>query len=203
MPETTRESTRPAATVPVVSAGARRWDIPQWGPIFAGLIVTVAALVLLTLLGVAVGLTADPVLTGDFDLGVAATVWGVASAVVAFLAGGVVAGSTAARSMGAGGFHGAMVGVFAVAAITLAAAFGLGNLLGAGAANLGQIAEIAPAFETQEAVQFAQAQSDDAQVAAWATFFSLVGAIVVAAIGGGIGGRSAEAATADETRPTA
>jgi hypothetical protein len=199
MAQTTRETTRPVA-VSRPAGGVRRWDALSWGPIFAGLIVTVATLVLMTILGAAIGLTADPVLAGEFDLGTAATVWGIITAVVAFLLGGMVAGATAKPTTGAGTLNGAMVGAFAIAAVTLSAALGIGNLLGAGAANLGQIAEIAPALETEEAVEFARAQADDAEIAAWVTFFSLLGAIIVAAIGGLLGARSTEAVV-DDDRP--
>jgi hypothetical protein len=178
MAQTTRESRPPAASgaQPVaVAQGARRRDLVRWGPVLAGLVVSIASLTLLTILGVAIGLTADPVIAGDFDLGVAATVWGFASAALAFLAGGLVAGAAQGRAPGAGLFNGMMVGVSAIAALTVAAAMGVGNLLGAGAANLAQIAEIAPALETADAVEFAQAQTDDARVAAWDAFLVLIG----------------------------
>lgn len=201
MAETTRESRSPstgAAPAVVVAQNERRRDLIRWGPILAGLVVAIASLTLLTVLGVAIGLTADPVIAGEFDLGVASTVWGFAAAALSFLAGGLVAGAASTRTPGAGVVNGMMVGVAAIAALTVAAAMGIGNLLGAGAANLAQIAEIAPAFETDEAVEFAQAQTDDARVAAWGAFVVLVGALILAAVGGLLGSRSAAAAADDD-----
>ena len=178
-----------AADVPARRAVALR-DMVRWGPVFAGLTVLIAAMTLLTLLGVAIGVTADPVLAGDLDLGVAATIWGIATAVIAFLIGGFVAAYSTPMDAPGGAFNGFMVGALAIAALTVAAGLGIGNLLGAGAANLGQIADIAPAFDTDDAVQMAQDQMDDARVAAWATVAAFAGALILSALGGLAGSKA-------------
>jgi MFS family permease len=197
MPETPRQGRPPAQPV-AVTDDFRRRDLIRWGAVLAGLVVAIASLTLLSILGTAIGLTAEPVVAGEFDLGLATTVWGFATAALAFLAGGLVAGVASTRTPGAGIFNGMMVGVSAIAVLALAVGMGIGNLLGAGAANLAQIAELGSAFETDEALEFAQAQTDDARIAAWGAFLVLLGALILAAVGGLLGARSAAAATDDE-----
>src|SRR5581483_4780412 len=68
-------------------------DRIRWGPIIAGLATTITTLVVLTLLGLAFGLS---VYNSGSDVGTGAKIWSAVSAVLAFLAGGYVAGETAA-----------------------------------------------------------------------------------------------------------
>ena len=60
-------------------------DRVRWGPILAGLLTTIASMLILTVLGLAIGLSAFEPGEGD-GLGTAAGIWGAVSAVVAFSA---------------------------------------------------------------------------------------------------------------------
>jgi hypothetical protein len=112
-------------------------DQVRWGPIFAGVMTALTSLLLLSLLGVAVGLTtvnAGVVAaqgTPPPDAGRNAALWSALSGVFAFLTGGYVAGRTAGvfdRKWGA--LNGALVFVVGVPLILWLAGQGLGAVLG-------------------------------------------------------------------------
>ncbi len=198
-------------------------DRVRWGPIWAGLFTALTTLIILSLLGVAIGLTAvDPRAAAQGGpppgLGIGAAIWGALTAIVAFLLGGWVAGWTAAvfdRKWGA--LNGALVFVVAVPATLLLAGLGLGTLLGAlgsfaGALNIDpsqvQSAVQGAASQTQQAT--AQTQPADAAQAAqaartgaWGTLIGLLVGLGASALGGLLGIRrdvALERATADVTR---
>src|SRR6185503_7358932 len=84
-------------------------DRVRWGAILAGLFVALTTLVVLSVLGLAIGLSSydagDPF--GSFGMG--AGIWGILSALLAFLIGGWVAASTAgARGRNNGLLNGSM-----------------------------------------------------------------------------------------------
>ncbi|HZQ37804.1 MAG TPA: hypothetical protein VFD32_17885, partial [Dehalococcoidia bacterium] len=115
-------------------------DRIRWGPIIAGLATTITTLVVLTLLGLAFGLS---VYNSGSDVGTGAKIWSAVSAVLAFLAGGYVAGETAAiNSDGNALLNGFLVGASALVLILWLAIAGIGNLMGAIGGNLGDIARL-------------------------------------------------------------
>jgi hypothetical protein len=179
-------------------------DQVRWGPIFAGVMTAITSLLLLGLLGVAVGLTtlnAGAVAAQGApppDAGRNAALWGAISGVLAFLTGGYVAGRTAGifdRKWGA--VNGAMVFVLGVPLILLLASQGLGTVLG----SLGSFASALEPGQVQNAGEQArQAASqttpgDVARTAAQvktATWMAFVGGLLwlgAAAIGGLMGTR--------------
>jgi hypothetical protein len=185
-------TTDTAAYAPVETDATLRKDRVRWGPIFAGLLTTIATLVVLTVLGLAIGMTAlDPGETGQFDLGTAAAIWGAVSALVAFFLGGWVASRTAAVDGAASGTtNGIMVGVAAIALLIWMVGAGLGNLLGVMGANLNQMADIARTVDpatAEEALPTAQAAYENTRDTAWGTFIGLVLALAAAALGGYLG----------------
>ena len=173
----------------------------QWGPILAGLLAGVAALVVLTVLGLAIGTSAfEPGKT--HGLGTAAGIWGAVSAVIAFLLGGWVAAKTAAvPGRGTGMINGLMVGATALALILYLTTSGVGNLLGTIGNNIGDIANVVQdnsGTTTQDAQGQAQNAADQAKTAvqqnydsakkgAWSTLAGLVLALAASAIGGMLG----------------
>jgi len=178
-------------------------DQVRWGPIFAGVMTALTSLLLLSLLGVAVGLTtvnAGVVAAQGApppDAGRNAALWGAISGVFAFLAGGYVAGRTAGifdRKWGA--LNGAMVFVVGVPLILWLAGQGLGAVLGslggfASALNVdpGQVQNTANQAANQTApIDVARAASQ-AKTSVW---MALVGALLwlgAGAIGGLMGTR--------------
>ncbi len=137
--ETVRRQPAPEGTreVEIPEAYNLTRDRVRWGPIWAGLLTALTSLLLLSLLGLAVGLTTVdaeeaarqgglPVSTGRNS-----AIWGGLSAILAFLLGGYVAGKTAAifnRRWGA--LNGALVFLTAVPLLLWLAGQGVGALLG-------------------------------------------------------------------------
>jgi hypothetical protein len=172
----------------------------QWGPIMAGLLTTLAAMLVLTVLGLAIGASAFE----NENISTEAAIWGAASAIVAFFLGGWVAAKTAAVG---GGFSGLMqgfiVGATALALILWLTGTGLGNLFGTIGSNVGDIANVVQdtGVTTDDATQaqdeatgavdtatgtvsnaFANAEDE-----AWGTLGGLVLALGAATLGGYLG----------------
>ena len=169
----------------------------RFGPVVAGLLTALTTLLLLGLLGLALGLAGgDPGAAGPL-----AVFWAVLSAFVAFLLGGYVAGRTAAvYDVRWGALNGALVFMLAVPVALWLAAQGAGaaaGALGAAAAALG----VAPArlvagaltASPAEAARAAQA----AQTGAWSALLGALLGLVAGALGGTLGTRALLAA-----RPT-
>lgn len=199
-------------------------DRVRWGPIWAGLVTALTTLMLLGLLGLAVGLTVVNAGTAAAqggppqETGIASAIWGAVSAILAFLLGGYVAGRTAAVfSRGWGALNGALVFLLAVPIMLWLTGQGLGFVLGtlgdlAGALNLNpsQVASSAQAATGQ--AQQAGQQVDPIEVArtaatarnaAWATLAGLLLGLGASALGGALGTRrelSLNEATATVTR---
>ncbi len=178
----------------------------QVGPILAGVLTAIATLLILSVLGLAIGATAlEPRDVGE-ELGWGATIWGIASALIAFFLGGWVAAKTAAvAGEGSGIINGLMVGAAILAIVLWLTGTGVSALLGTVGSNIGDIVNVAQdegvsgqqaEQQAQEAQQQAQQQVEqiDPQVAfdtvqdtAWATLAGLVLPLAAAAIGGWVG----------------
>ncbi len=167
----------------------------QWGPIIAGVLTAIATLLILTVLGLAIGASAlEPRDVGE-SLGVGAAVWGALSAIIAFFLGGWVAAKTAAvGGAGSGMINGLMVGVTILALLLWLAGTGVANVVGAIGSNVGDIANVAQG-QGQSAQQAQQAtqQVDPNQAfetvrdSAWGTLAGLVLPLIAAAAGGLLG----------------
>lgn len=181
----------------------------QWGPILAGLLTGIATLLVLTVLGLAIGTSAfEPGKTSG--LGTAAGIWGAVSAVVAFFLGGWVAAKTAAvGGRGSGMINGLMVGATALALILYLTTTGVSNLLGTIGNNVGAIANVVQnqaqangvttTQDVQNQTQQVQGQAqnavdqaksvtqqnyDKAKKGAWGTLVGLLLALGASALGG-------------------
>ncbi|MFL5759163.1 MAG: hypothetical protein ACJ789_05455 [Thermomicrobiales bacterium] len=164
-------------------------DRVQWGPILAGSVAGLAILLILTVLGLAIGASAFKPSTDLSDWNTWAGVWGGVSAFIAFLVGGWVAARTAAVD---GTFAGLMNGLIAGATILLVliilTATGLTNLIGFFGGNLASIANYATdVAQGQAPAADAQAAFDNVRDAAWGTLVTLVVALAAAALGGALG----------------
>lgn len=185
-------------------------DRVHWGPIVAGLLTALTTLLLLSLLGLAIGLTTVNAGTAAAqgspppDAGRNSAIWAGLSGIVSFLLGGYVAGRTAAlfnRSWGA--LNGALVFMLAVPLILWLAGQGLGtvlgslgNLSGALASNPG--AAQAAADQARSAAQ-ATAQNvqpidvaraaEGARNTAWGTLLGSLLGLGASALGGSLGTR--------------
>jgi hypothetical protein len=190
-------------------------DRIRWGSVLAGLFAALSTLVILSLLGLAIGMTTyDP---GDplSSFGIGAGIWGAISTILAFLIGGWLAARTAAvRGRSNGILNGIMVWVVAIPLILYFLGSGLGSIMnmatdaaatGASVA-VSQVAD-QPAAEgtAQNAAGQAQAQAtavagqitpqnvenvaDTAGSATWGTLIALLIGLASAAVGGLLGAR--------------
>lgn len=144
-----------------------RSDRVHWGPIVAGLLTALTALLLLSLLGLAIGLTslnagaAAAQGAAPADAGRNSAIWAGVAGIVSFLLGGYVAGRTAALfNRGWGALNGALVFMLAVPLILWLAGQGLGTVFGSLGALSGALAS------NPDAAQAAQGAAGQAQAAA-------------------------------------
>jgi hypothetical protein len=186
-----------------------RRDRVHWGPIVAGLLTALTTLLLLNLLGLAIGLTtmnagAAAAQGGPpADAGRNSAIWAAISGILAFLLGGYVAGRTAAvfnRSWGA--LNGALVFMLAVPLILWLAGQGLGTVLGSlgnlsgalasnpGAAQAAQGAagQAQAAAQNVQPIDVARA-AEGARNAAWGALAGSLVALGASAMGGWLGTR--------------
>ena len=207
--DTPAYGTRPlTAYSPAIETGENVMPVRnrvQWGPIVAGLLTAIATMLVMTVLGIALGASVlDRNAPGD-DIGTWAGIWGAISAIVSFFVGGWVAAKTAAvGGPFAGLINGFMVGAAGLALILWLTGAGLGNLFGTIGANVGDIANVAQDQAQQQGATpaDAQAQADQAQAqgeqtargafdevrnGAWGTLLGLLLALGAASLGGYLG----------------
>lgn len=168
----------------------------QFGPIIAGVLTAIATMLILTVLGLAIGASAlEPRDVGQ-SLGIGAAIWGIISAVIAFFLGGWVAAKTAAvAGAGSGLINGLMVGAAILALVLWLTGSGVGALLGTLGGNIGDLTNIAQQEGATTAEAQAQAEQELQQVdreaafnnvrdSAWSTLAGLIVPLAAAGLGG-------------------
>ena len=154
-----------APTVSATMAVPR--DRVRWGPIIAGLFASLCTLVVLSVLGIAVGAsTYDP---GDpaRTFGIGAGIWAGISALIAFFVGGwLAARSAAVRGHGNGTLNGAMVWITAIPVMLFLLG---GGLWSAGTAAAQATTTGGSAQGDRVIIDLNDAQTASAQVTAEAT----------------------------------
>ncbi|PPK93089.1 hypothetical protein CLV92_1115 [Kineococcus xinjiangensis] len=181
-PVTTVRSEDRSARPMQLSMGAERRDRVRWGPIWAGLIVTLSTFLLLEVAFLALGwLTVGG--TNDTTAGWVSGLIGLFS----FFLGGLTAGATSMwRGASDGLLHGIMVWGLGVVGIVFLTLFGGGALFGSVANVLSQVGAVQQANLPD--VQLGQAMDTVRTGAAWAAL-SLGLAITASAIGGLLGAK--------------
>jgi len=189
-------------------------DRVRWGPILAGLVSALATLLVLSLLGVAIGLTAaagDP--NGGANAatrvannyGVGAAIWAAISTLLAFFIGGFVsARSAAVRGKSTGWVNGALVWAVALPVILWLATNGASGFLNAVGFNLsGVLDAVNPANPSSPAnpsnpanpannPSIVQNATETARNGAWGGLGALLLGLVAAGLGGLLGGRTSD-----------
>jgi len=167
----------------------------QVGPIIAGILTAIAVMIILTVLGLAVGSSALKPRDVGQAVGTGAAIWGIVSAIIAFFLGGWVAAKTAAvAGSGSGLINGLMVGAALLVIVLWLTGTGVSNILGSISSNIGDITNLAKSQggSVQQAQQQAQ-QVDPQKVftsvkdSAWWTLLGIIIPLVAAAIGGLVG----------------
>jgi len=168
-------------------------DRVRWGPILAGVLTTIASMIILTVLGLAIGLSAfEPNDLGEGEVSTAAAVWGAASALISFFLGGwVAAKASAVAGAPSGGLNGFIVGAAAIVLLLWMISSGLGNLFGSVGVNVSDISGLGNTIQNQtgdvDAAQLARDNYDEARNSAWGTLLGLVLPLLAAMFGGIVG----------------
>ncbi|MGI8644317.1 MAG: hypothetical protein ACR2LS_09415 [Thermomicrobiales bacterium] len=174
----------------------------QWGPIFAGVVTAAVTMIVLSILGLALGASVLGRNVEGGDAGGWAAIWGIISAIVAFFLGGWVAARSAAVSgAGSGMLNGLMAGCATLLLLLWLTGLGLGNVFGAVGANFDDLsnavqdqAQEAGIDSTDEAVaeadQSLNASFSDVEEGAWWTLIGLLVALSAAVLGGMVGHNS-------------
>jgi len=178
-------------------------DRVRWGPIWAGLLAAFFTLLVLSLLGFAIGastVNAGQAAQGSVNqnAGQYSAIWAGISAIIAFLIGGYVAGRTAAvHERGWAALNGGLVFLLALPLLLWLATQGLGALIGnaghiAGGLgiNLGQVSSAATGAARTITPAQAQQATDTAKTTAWGTLIGLLLGYGAAALGGVLGART-------------
>jgi hypothetical protein len=153
----------------------------SWGGVFGGVLVALGFLLLMTALGVAVGISAaQPGGTDTGTLGAGAGIWAGVSLLVALFIGGWVSTRIGAIFDGTTGFfEGALVWVVSVLLMLCMAGTGLGMLFGGASKLVGGAAQALTSV----------LQSSQATSAAWITFGALLLSLLAAVLGAMAGRR--------------
>jgi hypothetical protein len=159
-----------AGSLNVTAAAVTPTDRVRWGPILAGLFTALSTLVVLSVLGAAVAGTAYDPADRARTYGIGAGIWGMASMLLAFLIGGMVAARTAAvRGHHNGVLNGAMVWAVAIPLVIylISAAIGAAGRTAGAVAQTGAVAANAAAQVDQSTVdkttpESARQQADQA-----------------------------------------
>ena len=195
-----------------------RRDRVHWGPIVAGLLTALTTLLMLSLLGLAIGLTTVNAGTAAAqggpppDAGRNSAIWAGISGILSFLLGGYVAGRTAALfNRGWGALNGALVFMLAVPLILWLAGQGLGTVLGSLGALSGALASnpgaaqaaLGAAGQAQAAAQNVQPidiarSAEAARNTAWGTLAGSLLGLAASGLGGWLGTR--KPAVSEETK---
>ncbi len=193
----TVETYEAPASASASASGPISGDRVRWGSILAGLFAALTTLIVLSVLGLGIGLSSynagDPL--GNFGIG--AGIWGIITALLAFLIGGWVAASTAgARGRGNGILNGSMVWVVAIPLIVYMLGSGLGSLVNtAGSVAATGVSAIAPAAAAAApAAGTAAAQTPGAQATVQTAGRDVVNAVqaTASALGNQVNPQNAE-----------
>lgn len=189
---------------------AREWSGFRWSPVLAGVVTAIALQLLLTVLGMAIGVSvAEPSEPGTDAgaFGIAAGVWWLVTGTISLLVGGIVLGRAWGRH------HGILLHLHTIAMWAVVAIFGF-FVIWSGTGMLSETASPMAAIVGQQALSSqngagsglttdliddpARAQAalvqatDSAQTAAWWSVVGLIVGIVASVLGGIIGTPSSD-----------
>lgn len=187
----TTSTTVASAGEPVVT---RPIDLVRWGSVIAGLFAALATLIVLSVLGVAIGLGQFQPGDNLANLGLGAGIWGAVSVLIAFFVGGwLAAGTAAVTGSGNGVLHGMMVWCVAITLLVFALGSGIGALVGATVNNAAQVVGQVTGNPTLQATAVTTQTVQNATTAvsntAWGTLLALALAALAALLGGALGAR--------------
>lgn len=177
----TRNQTSAAEMVQSTDVVAPR-DRVRWGPIWAGLLTTLASFMILEFLGIGLGLIS----TANGNAGATSGIsTGIASLIAFFLGGWVAESVSIARGGSAGLLNGFLVWALGVLLILVLSVFGLSQLFGAIGNIGGQFLASGHTITTSGVSSVNNSQVGNVtQSAGWGAFIGMVITAAAAALGG-------------------
>lgn len=200
-PESRYSSFETAAPPAVVNPVVEYHDRVRWGPIFAGIVVSIAAQLVLSALGASIGLTAGATGTSAGAVGAGVGIWSIISLLVSlFLGGWVMASTCGPMNKKTAMLNGTILWATTLAISAWLLASGVSGTFGVVAANAGSVVDqiqepggvslpnpgaAVPDATTQEAQQYAA----NAAKAGWSFLFGSLLGLVASLIGSTVGAR--------------
>lgn len=173
-------------------------DRVRWGPIFAGIVVSIAAQLLLSALGMAVGLTAGATGTNADLVGTSVSIWSIISLLIALFLGSWVTASTCGPMNNKTALlHGLILWATTLAISAWLLASGVSGAFGVVVANTGEVlnqvrqpggVELPNQTPNLSAAE-AQNLAEYSAKAAWSFLFGSLLGLVAALIGATVGAR--------------
>ena len=193
----------PAATTgPVINPVVEYHDRVRWGPIFAGIVVSIAAQLVLSALGTSIGFTAGATTdAGAGAIGVGIGIWSIISLLISlFLGSWIMASTCGPMNKKTAMLNGTILWATTLAVSAWLLASGVSGTFGVVAANAGAVVDqiqepggialpnpgaAVPDVTNQEAQQYAA----NAAKAGWSFLFGALLGLVSALIGSTVGAR--------------
>ncbi|NJL86521.1 MAG: hypothetical protein HC886_11930 [Leptolyngbyaceae cyanobacterium SM1_1_3] len=186
---------------PLVTPVVEYHDRVRWGPIFAGIVVSIAAQLVLSALGAAIGLTAGASGTAANTVGLGVGIWAIISLLIAlFLGSWVMASTCGPMNNKTAMLNGTILWATTLAVSAWLLASGVSGTFGIVASNAGEVvgqvqqpgglslpdpSAAVPNVNPEEAQQYAA----NAAKAGWSFLFGTLLGLVAALIGSTVGAR--------------
>ncbi|MFE4105797.1 hypothetical protein [Almyronema epifaneia] len=185
---------------PIVNPVVEYHDRVRWGPIFAGIVVSIAAQLVLSALGTSIGLSAGAGGTSARSVGIGVGIWAIISLLIAlFLGSWMMASTCGPMNKKTAMLNGTILWATTLAVSAWLLASGVSGTFGVVASNAGAIVDqlqepggvsipdpsAAPNVNAQEAQQYAA----NAAKAGWSFLFGALLGWVAALIGATVGAR--------------
>ncbi|MEO0348426.1 MAG: hypothetical protein AAF282_00060 [Cyanobacteria bacterium P01_A01_bin.15] len=200
-PDPTYQNIPAAPTAQILNPVVEYHDRVRWGPIFAGIFVSIAAQLVLSALGASIGLTAGATGTAAGTVGTGVSIWSIASLFISLFLGSWIMGSTCGpMNKKTAMLNGTILWATTLAVSAWLLASGVSGTFGVAAANAGAVIDqiqessgvslpnpgtVVPDVTTQEAQQYAA----NAAKAGWSFLFGALLGWVASLIGSTVGAR--------------
>lgn len=189
------------APTPVINPVVEYHDRVRWGPIFAGIVVSIAAQLVLSALGASIGLTAGATGISPGTVGTGVGIWSIVSLLISlFLGSWTMASTCGPMNKKTAMLNGTILWATTLAVSAWLLASGVSGTFGVVAANAGSIVDqiqepggasltnpgtVVPNTNAQEAQQYAA----NAAKAGWSFLFGALLGLVASLIGSTVGAR--------------
>ncbi|MEM1251909.1 MAG: hypothetical protein AAGI69_05710 [Cyanobacteria bacterium P01_H01_bin.21] len=200
-PDSRYENFPAASPAPVVNPVVEYHDRVRWGPIFAGIVVSIAAQLVLSALGASIGLTAGATGASAGAVGASVGIWSIISLLVSlFLGSWIMASTCGPMNKKTAMLNGTILWATTLAVSAWLLASGVSGTFGVVAANAGSVIDqlqepggislpnpdvVVPDTTAQEAQQYAA----NAAKAGWSFLFGALLGLVASLIGATVGAR--------------